>query len=264
MKSTIVSLLAVAAFVYICFCAYLYLFQRSFIYFPAPASGRAPADDTWLDSGGERIRIWRLHEDQPDAIIYFGGNAEDVALNIPDFSTWFPEQAVYLVNYRGYGGSSGAPDEAALLGDAAVVFDFVQDRHRHVSVIGRSLGAAVAVDVAATKDVERLALITPFDSLARLAREFYPIFPTSVLLRDKYDSLGRAREIEAPVLVIVAEHDEIIPRESSERLAGAIEPSLVRWTLIEGTSHNTIGTSRDYGRALQAFMSDRASGADRQ
>jgi hypothetical protein len=259
MKSTLFSLLAMAAFVYFCFCLYLYLFQRSFIYFPTPAPDRAPAEELWIDSDNERIRIWRLHAGEPYAILYFGGNAEDVSLNIQEFSAWFPEQAVYLVNYRGYGGSTGSPSEAALLRDAKAIFDFVKARHPNVSVIGRSLGAAVAVDLAAGRDVARLALITPFDSLARLARDFYPIFPTSVLLKDKYDSLGRARRIRAPVLVIVAEHDEIIPRENSERLAGAIVKSLVTLKIIEGTSHNTVGTSPAYSRTMRAFMTDAVS-----
>jgi hypothetical protein len=259
MKATFFSLLALAAFVYFCFCLYLYLFQRSFIYFPTPAIDRAPAEELWFDTDNERIRIWRLHAAEPDAILYFGGNAEDVSLNIQDFSEWFPEQAVYLVNYRGYGGSTGSPGETALFSDAEAIFDLANGRHPNVSVIGRSLGAAVAVNLAAGRDVARLALITPFDSLARLARDFYPIFPTSVLLKDKYDSLGRANRIRAPVLIIVAEQDEIIPRDSSERLAGAIAESLVTLIVMESTSHNTVGTSPAYGRTLQAFMTDTVS-----
>jgi hypothetical protein len=257
MKSTILSLIVLAAFVYVCFCVYLYLMQRSFIYFPTPAAAGLPAEELWLDSDSERVRVWRLHARRPDAILYFGGNAEDVAFNIPEFSEWFPHHAVYLVNYRGYGGSSGSPNEAGLLNDAETIFEFVRDRHRNVSLIGRSLGAAVAVAIAAKQDVARLALITPFDSLASLARDFYPIFPTSLLLKDKYDSLAHAGQIRAPVLIIIAEHDEIIPRRSSERLANAIVgPRTVR--VIESTGHNTIGASHDFGRTLQAFMAEGA------
>jgi hypothetical protein len=256
MKSTFISLLAMAALVYFCFCLYLYLFQRSFIYFPTPAGDRDPAEELWLESDRERIRIWRLHAGKRDAILYFGGNAEDVSLNVREFSSWFPEQAIYLVNYRGYGGSTGSPTEAALLRDAEVVFDHARAGHANVSVIGRSLGAAVAVSLAAEKDIARLALITPFDSLAALARDFYPIFPTTILLKDKYDSIGRADRIRVPVLILIAEHDDIIPRESPERLAGAIARSLVTLQVVEGTSHNTIGTSPVYSRNLQAFMTD--------
>lgn len=255
MKSTLFSLLALAAFVYVCFCIYLYLMQRSFIYYPTPAAVGAPAEELWLDSDSERIRVWRLHAARPDAIVYFGGNAEDVAFNIPQFSAWFPHHTVYLVNYRGYGGSSGSPSEAALLKDADVIFRVARDGHRTVSIIGRSLGAAVAVNLAAKRKIEKLALITPFDSLASLARDFYPIFPTSLLLKDKYDSLVLASRIRVPVLIIIAEHDEIIPYRSSERLADAITaPRTVR--VVEGTGHNTIGASPHFGRTLQAFMAE--------
>jgi len=259
MKSAL-SLIAVAACVYICFCAYLYLFQRSFIYFPTPAVDGAPAEELWLDIDNERIRLWRMHAIGQDAILYFGGNAEDVSLNIPEFAEWFPDQAIYLVNYRGYGGSSGSPSETGLLRDAAAIFDFIEDSHRGVSVIGRSLGAAVAVHVAATRDVERLALVAPFDSLGRMAREYYPIFPTSILLKDTYDSLARADRIRAPVLVIVAGRDEIIPRKNSEKLVQAIAPSLVTLAVVDDAAHNTIDAFPEYGHALRTFI----SGSDRE
>jgi uncharacterized protein len=258
MKSMLFSLLAVAAFVYVCFCLYLYLFQRSFIYFPTAAAEGVAAEEVWIDNEQERIRIWRLHGSRSDAIVYFGGNAEDVSYNVPEFSDWFPQHAVYFVNYRGYGGSSGSPGEAAFYSDAQAVFDFVAAKHATVSLIGRSLGAAIVVHLATRRDVARLALVTPFDSLRSLASEFYPIFPTSVLLKDTYDAIGLARHVRAPALVLVAEHDEIIPRQSSERLADALAgPHAV--SVIQGTGHNTIGASPDYGRALREFMTLRAS-----
>jgi len=254
MKSVLFSLLAVAACVYIFFCAYLYLFQRSFIYFPTPAVDGAFAEELWVDSDGERIRLWQLHATGQDAILYLGGNAEDVSLNIPEFADWFPHQAIYLVNYRGYGGSSGSPSESGLFRDAVVIFDSIQDAHRGVSVIGRSLGAAVAVHLASTRDVQRLALIAPFDSLTGMAKEYYPIFPTSLLLKDRYDSLARADRIRAPVLLIIAGRDEIIPRESTERLTHAIAPSLVSVAVIDDAGHNTIDAFPEYGHALRTFI----------
>jgi uncharacterized protein len=253
MKSMLLSLLAVAAFVYVCFCLYLYLFQRSFIYFPTASPKGVAAEEMWLENEQETILVWRLHGSRPDAILYFGGNAEDVSYNTGEFRDWFPQYAVYLVNYRGYGGSSGTPGEAALYSDAQAVFDSVAAKHATVSLIGRSLGAAIAVHLATRRDVARLALVTPFDSLRSLASEFYPIFPTAILLKDTYDAIGLASRVRAPALVLVAEHDEIIPRQSSERLAGALGgPHVIR--TVEGTGHNTIGASPGYGRALREFM----------
>lgn len=251
---TLVSLVAIAAIAYVAMCTWLYVFQRSFIYFPTPATGTPPAEEVRVSSDGESIRVWRLRGDETRALLYFGGNAEDVALNIPEFHDFFPQHAVYLVNYRGYGGSSGRPNEKALYADAEAVFDFAQERHRSVAVIGRSLGSAVATHLASVRDVEKLALITPADSFTSLAAELYPIFPVAVLLKDRYDSLSRAPRIDRPVLFLVAEHDEIIPQESSERLAAAIDPELVTWRVIDGTTHNSIGLSPEYGEALRSFL----------
>lgn len=253
-KATLLSLAGLLALAYVGLCLYLYLFQRSFIYFPTPKAGNVPAEELWLDSSGEKIRIWRLHAGQASAIVYFGGNAEDVSLNIPEFSTWFSRHSVYLVNYRGYGGSTGSPTEALLYKDAEAVFDFVKARHEDVSIVGRSLGSAIATYLAAVRDIEKIVLVTPFDSFGSLARAFYPLFPTSLLLKDTYDSATRADRIKAPVLILVAEYDEVVPRKSSDVLASAIQPSLVTVTVIENTSHNSIGASPEYGRALQGFV----------
>lgn len=158
------------------------------------------------------------------------------------------------MNYRGYGGSSGRPSEEALYRDAEAVFDFAQARHRSVAVAGRSLGSGVATHLAAVRDVARLALITPADSFTSLASELYPVFPVSMLLRDRYDSLSRAHRIDCPVLFLVAEHDEIIPLHSSKRLAAAIDPDLVTWRVIERATHNSIGLAPGFGQALRSFM----------
>lgn len=254
MKTSVLSVIAVVATVYVALCAYLYLVQRSLIYFPTPAVDAAPADELWIANEGERIRVWRLQADRPRALLYFGGNAEDVALNIPDFPEFFPQHAIYLVNYRGYGGSTGKPREAALYSDAEAVFDFAESRHRSISVVGRSLGSGVATHLATARDVERLVLITPVDSFTSLAANLYPMFPVSLLLKDRYDSYSRAHRIDAPVLFVVAERDEIIPMENSERLAEAIHPSLVSWEVIADATHNSIGLSPQFGTSLRSFM----------
>lgn len=263
MKSTLFSFMALAGFVYFCFCAYLYLFQRSLIYFPTPATAGSPAEEVWLDNDGEKIRLWRLHAGRPDAILYFGGNAEDVSLNIRDFSLWFPDHAVYLVNYRGYGGSTGAPAEAALFGDARAAFALASSHHDKVSLMGRSLGAAVALHVASANDVSRVVLVTPFDSLAGLAREYYPIFPTSLLLKDRYDAARLAARVRAPVLVVIAGSDEIVPASSAERLIAAFGHSQVTVRIIEGATHNSVGAFPAFARLLQEFMAGH-SGAVRE
>lgn len=263
MKSAFL-LLAVVAVAYGLLCLGLYLGQRSLMYFPTPERTDVAADELRVESGDARLRIWRLHGDRTNAILYFGGNAEDVALNVPEFAAWFPDCAVYLVNYRGYGGSSGSPSEAALYRDAEAVYDAVQSEHAFLTVVGRSLGSGVATHLAAVRDLHKLVLITPFDSFVSLAGAHYPFVPVSLLLRDRYDSESRAHRIRAPVLVLVAEHDEIVSLKSSKELAAAIAPELLTFEVVEETSHNTIGTSPTYGQALRAFACEGDGGGPRR
>ena len=203
---------------------------------------------------GATLQIWRLHATQQDAVIYFGGNAEDVSQNIAQFERLFPDKAIYLVNYRGYGASTGAPSEAALLGDAQAVFDYISETHAGISIIGRSLGSGVAVFLAATRSAERLVLVTPYDSIAKLAQSSFPIFPVSAMLKDRYDSLSHASSISLPTLMLIAEKDEVIPMWSSQNLAAAIDPSVISVNIVANATHNTIQDFDQYSLALGQFL----------
>jgi len=248
------SILSTVLLVYIGCCAYLYLAQRSFIYFPTPESQNVAADDLRLDLDDATVQVWRLAADNEDAIIYFGGNAEDVALNIGQFSRIFPNKAIYLVNYRGYGASTGAPSEMAISADAQGIFDHISPAHSNISVMGRSLGSGVAALLAATRNVERLVLITPYDSMVKVAQSAYPIFPVSALLKDRYDSLSHAGNISIPALLLIAERDEFISMKSSRNLAAALDPSLTTVTVVPDARHNTIQNFDQFSTALAEFM----------
>lgn len=253
-KRSGMSILTTVILIYAGCCAFLYLGQRSFIYFPTPESSNVPAEDLRLELDGATVQVWRVNGDKDDAILYFGGNAEDVALNIRQFSAMFPHKALYLVNYRGYGASTGKPTESAIIADAQAVFDHALKAHSTISVVGRSLGSGVATVLAATKNVERLVLITPFDSIARVAQSAYPIFPVSILLKDRYNSLSHAESISAPTLLLIAERDEFIPMSSSRNLASALSPGLTTVTVIENARHNTIQNFDHFSTALAGFL----------
>lgn len=246
--------LTIAVLVYVGACLLLYLGQRRLIYFPRAEVERAPAEAIWLPSAGERLKLWRLGGTSRSAIIYFGGNAEDVAKNIPDYAGWLPAYSVYFVNYRGYGGSSGSPSEAALFEDALNVYDALAKNYQNIVVVDRSLGSAVAMYLAAARNVARLVLITPFDSVERVARRVMPIFPTGWLLQDRFDSLSRVSDVEAPVLVLVAGEDGVIHRHHSDALVEAFPPQQVKVDVIEGADHNTVHMWPSYARSLQDFL----------
>jgi pimeloyl-ACP methyl ester carboxylesterase len=254
------TVISIAVLIYAGFCVFMFASQRNALYFPTPEVKVADATDVRLESDGETLKIWRLdHASGENAIIYFGGNAEDVSGNIPDFRNFFPGHNVYLVNYRGYGGSTGSPTEDAMYKDALAVFDGIRSRYRSISVIGRSLGSGVATYLAALRHIDRLILVTPFDSIENVARKALPVLPVSLLLKDKFDSVGRVADIEAPVLVVTAEYDEVIPRQHSVALAEAFPKSQVIVEVIPDTGHNTIGMSPRYGSVLSTFLASGAS-----
>ena len=232
---------------------WLFIKQRDMMYFPTPEAHVAQAEAIWLENQQHKLKIWQLNSGD-SAIIYFGGNAEGVENNIPLFSQIFSGRTVYLVNYRGYGGSSGKPTEQALFADALAVYDYVKQRHGNISIIGRSLGSGVASYVASRRDIEKLALITPYDSIKNVAQSHYPIFPVKWLLKDAFDSLSRATEISSPTLILMAEFDQVIPRKHSEKLAAAMQHVELQTHVLTATGHNDIGFSRDFARHLQTFL----------
>jgi alpha/beta superfamily hydrolase len=254
MKETILLILTVGVLIYVGLCIFLYFAQRSFLYQPTPEVNSADIAEIRIASNGESIKIWHLNAEQSKAIIYFGGNAENVYWNIPEFKEIFPDYSVYLVNYRGYGGSSGSPTEAGLLEDAVKIFDMLRSNHESISVIGRSLGTGIATYLASVRDIEKMVLVTPFDSIVNIARRGYPIFPVSLFLKDRYDSVSRARLVRSETLIIVAENDEIILRENSERLISAFKASNVLVEMINDANHNSVGNAPQYSKLLNDFL----------
>ncbi len=185
------SLLIILA-VYLLAVAYLYINQRSFIYFPQATSPAAVQTNFEITNDGVVLRGWVINRKSRDAIIYFGGNGERVEVNLPLFRQIFSDKAVFMVAYRGYGDSEGAPSEAALNSDATAIYDQIKSQYKSISIIGRSLGAGIATNLASTRPTEKLILITPFSSVEDIAGSQFPIFPVSLLLKDKDQSVQRA------------------------------------------------------------------------
>ena len=135
-------IISFALAVYGVLCVFMYLQQRAMMYFPSSENTTPLAKHFWLTSEGQQLKVWQLNQGK-DAVLYFGGNAEAVEYNIPLFTSILQDKTVYLVNYRGYGGSSGKPTQQALFADALAVYDEIESKHATVSVIGRSLGSGV-------------------------------------------------------------------------------------------------------------------------
>ena len=239
------------AITYLALCASLFVFQRSLIYFPQPSSGKEGTTIITLPTADPRVLVSTQPMNGPRALIYFGGNAEDVSLSMPELSAAFPNHAIYLMHYRGYGGSSGTPSEKGLFADALTLFDEVYPKHPSVDVVGRSLGSGIAVYVASLRPVDRLVLVTPYDSLLEVAALQYPYVPVRWLLLDKFESWRFAPNVTAPTLIIAAEHDELVPRANTQLLQSRFKNGLISFKVVSGTGHNTISGSPEYIKLLR-------------
>lgn len=242
-----------AVLLYGAFCLALYLGQRQLVYHPEATRPVRQPPDFELARDGVTLRGWVMHPGQQRALLYFGGNAERIEDARSEFASWFPDRTIYLLPYRGYGASEGVPTEAALVADAIALFDQVAPQHASVAVIGRSLGSGVAIQLAARRPVERLVLVTPFDSLVRVAASYYPWVPVSGLMRERFESWRYAAAIHAPVLLIRAEQDEIITAGRTAALAAAF-PQTPMQQVVADAGHNTIQDHSDYRVSMSRFL----------
>ncbi len=252
-------LLATLVAGYLVICGYVYVDQRKAMYFPQFTRSDPVQTNFRVESGGLVLHGWVVNPGRRDAVLYFGGNAESVEYNRAEFSRWLPDRSVYLVPYRGYGANDGEPTEEHLYADALALYDVVRERHPEgaIAAIGRSLGSGVAAYLASQQAVEKLVLVTPFDSLAAVGQAHYPWLPVRWLAKDHYDSARYLSDYTKPVLVIRAGQDRVIPPERTDALIAALPepPEVVQ---LRG-GHNDIGDSDAYYRGLMQFLTNNSS-----
>jgi hypothetical protein len=243
------SLLTIAIGVYAGLCLVFLVFQRSFIYMPTPVTP-THAQAFTLEVPGAKVRISSRPHDGPKALVYFGGNAEDVSFTVPELAELFPDRAIYGMHYRGYGGSSSRPAEPALRSDARALFALVHACQPDVIVVGRSLGSSLAIQLAAEAPVSRLVLITPFESILAIASRVAPFLPMGLLLRDRYESWRYVPRVTCRTLVIAASHDELVPLADTRRLVAAFPPDVATLRVFDGTNHNSVSGEAGFWEAL--------------
>jgi pimeloyl-ACP methyl ester carboxylesterase len=253
MRRAVITALAVVALAYVGVCALLFALQRSMIYYPQPRAGAAATRIATLPIEGGSVLVTVRPHVGPGAVLYFGGNAEDVSGSVEGLAQAFPDHALYLLHYRGYGGSAGSPSEEALFADAAALFDLAHAEHAEIVAIGRSLGSGVAVHLASVRPVTRLVLVTPYDSLQGLAEAQYPWVPVRWLLRDRFESWRYAPQVTVPTQVIAAEHDAVVPRASTEALLARFRPGIAAYRVLPGTAHDSVSAHPAYGALLSGL-----------
>ena len=240
----------------------MYLAQDSLIFHPQrldearrTALARTPAVESLFIHGADGVRLHAWHVKGAPLIIYFGGNAEEVSWMLDDAQRRVPGVGWLLVDYRGYGSSEGSPSEKALLADAIQWYDHFKSTEK-IYLFGRSLGSGVAVQLAAQRPIAGAILVAPFDSLAAVAKRHYPFLPVDWMLRHRFDSVALAPKMKAPLLCIVASHDEIIPPEHAKRLYDAWAGPK-KWVALDGAGHNSTDGAANYWSSIQRFLTEK-------
>jgi len=239
--------------------------QRRLVYFPERLSGEPslsvdfPASVvSFASTDGVRITgLWAPPKDETSPVLLIAhGNAGSIR-------SWHALLATYakgglgglLLDPRGYGWSEGSPSEEGWTRDGQAALAWLRAKGvppERVVLHGVSIGAGIAVPLAAAHPVRGLILECPFSSLADVAQETYPFLPVRWLLRDRYDNVAAARGVRCPVLIVCAGRDEIVSDRLTRRLVEAF-PSPPTVTRVDDARHNDVPLWARYDATIVDF-----------
>jgi len=208
-------------------------------------SGLQFEDVQFSSADGTALHGWYLEHPKPRAhVLYCYGNAGHLAdrADVVAFLRDRYRVSVFIFDYRGYGRSEGKPNEEGILADARAARDWLANRAGidadQIVLMGRSLGGAVAVDLAADGGASGLILESTFSSMTDVAAHHYPFLPVRLLLRTRLNSIDKIGRYDGPLLQCHSPVDEVIPYELGKRLFEASPSEQKRLIVVEGASHN--------------------------
>jgi hypothetical protein len=221
-------------------------------------------DAEFAAADGTRLHGWYVPCDRPRAtVLLCHGNAG----NVTDRADWVRllqqglRVSVLVFDYRGYGKSEGKPNEGGIIADGRAARAWLAEREgideTEIVLLGRSLGGAVAVALAAEKPPRGLVLESTFSSMTDLAAGLFPILPVRLFLRNRFDSLSRIQNYDGPLLVSHSKADEVIPFRFGQKLYDGAPSKNKKFMAFDKAGHNW--SPPEYYEALDAFL-DEVSG----
>ena len=225
--------------------------EEKFIFFPDTAvdvtpkdAGLAFEDVFFTTSDGVRLNGWFMpYAGSRITLLWFHGNAGNISHRLENIKLLHNKVQinVFIFDYRGYGRSEGRVSEEGTYRDGEAALRYLRNRKdvdpKGLVFFGRSLGAAVAADLATREECSALILETPFASIREMARAVFPFLPLGPLLRTRYDAVEKIRKVKVPVLVLHGDRDEVIPFEQGKKVFDAA-PSPKEFYTIRGAHHN--------------------------
>ena len=259
----------------------LFLFQHRLVYLPdlGREYGGTPADAGMAYAAieiptedGERLSAWLVDAAGADpaghgTVLFLHGNAGSLGARVENLRVFRQlGWRVLIVNYRGYGRSTGKPDEAGTYRDAAAAWHQLTGGlgvpPSRIVAYGESLGAGVASWLAVNHPVGGLVTMAAFTSIPDLGQELYPWIPVRALARFRYDNRGNLAQARVPVLIIHSRDDELVRFAHAERLLAAAQGAGVPATLLalrgshDGAFRESAAQYRDGLARFLATVSD--------
>ncbi len=193
---------------------------------------------------GVRLHGWHIpHREARSTLVWFHGNAGNISHRIDNIKRLHDKVAVniFIFDYRGYGRSAGIASEEGTYLDGEAALDLVRKELAaepgKTVLFGRSLGAAIAAEMANRYAVQALILESPFISIPEMARVVLPFLPIGPLLQTRYDTRAKIQSVTVPVLVLHGDRDEVVPFAQGKKVFDAA-PEPKKFFKIVGAGHN--------------------------
>ena len=245
-------------------------FEKRFIFFPSSQIVETPGqadlayeEVSFITEDSFRLHGWFVPGTTRATWLWFHGNGGNISHHVEELALVHHRLGVnlFILDYRGYGNSEGTPTERGIYRDARAALGYLQGRPdvatEGVVYFGHSLGAAVAVELAAAYPPRGLILASPFASMSDMAHLRFPFLPVNWLVRDRYDSLARIPNVRCPLLVLHGDRDNTVPLSQAEKLFNRATPPK-HFRLLPGAGHDDIfntGGSASWD-ALEEFQAE--------
>jgi uncharacterized protein len=259
--------LAVIGGLYLLAVVAMFFYQGRLIYVPnrvvwrTPTDAGLPHEEVFLNAAdGVHLHAWFIqHPEDRGTVLFFHGNAGNIAHWLDTAQMlWEWGLSTLLIDYRGYGNSGGKPSAHGTSLDADAAWKFLVEEKglppEKIVLFGRSLGAAVAADLAARVQPAGVILDSGFTSLPDVGAQLYPWLPVRLLSRHRYPTEENVTRFRCPVLVAHSREDDLIPFSHGERVfQAAVEPKF--FLEMVGNHRECVTTTGiPYQRAIKSFI----------
>lgn len=269
LKRMLQSILFIIISVWVLLSLMIYFNQANFIYFPQKSLDATPEsisldyeDLTLSTSDGVDINAWWIPHPQARAtLLFLHGNAGNISHRLDSINIFHQlGLSVFIIDYRGYGKSTGEPSEEGTYIDAETAWSHLINERKinsdDIIVFGRSLGGGIASQLVEKHPAAALIIESTFTSIEKIGGHYYPYLPTSLLAHIKYPSINRMPNINSPVLIIHSADDEIVPYKFGKELFEAANEPKIFLDIIGDHNYGFINSGTQYTDGLEQFITD--------